>query len=108
MASYRLDIGYQVSRRVVRRPAERRRLPAPALVEEDDAVELRIEETAVDRSDAAARAAMEKNRREPPRIPALLDVERVAVAHGQLLHCKRPQPGVERLVREPVHRVFAR
>jgi hypothetical protein len=108
MASYRLDIGYQVSRRVVRRPAERRRLPAPALVEEDDAIELRIKEAAVDRSYAAARAAMEKNRREPPRIPALLDVDRVGVADSQLLHCKRPQSGVERLVSEPVPCIFTR
>ena len=108
MASYQLDIGYQVLGRVVRRPAERRRLPAPALVEEHDPIELRIEEAAMDRPRAAARAAMEKHYREPPRIPALLDVDRVAAADGQLLHCKRLQFGVQRLVGEPVHGIFTR
>jgi hypothetical protein len=51
---------------------------------------------------------MEKHRREPPRIPGLLDVEGVAAADRQLLHCKRLQLGVERLVGEPVHGVVAR
>ena len=105
MASYRLDIGDQVSGRVVRRRAVRRRLPAPALVEQHDAIELRIEKAAMDRSRAAARAAMKKHRRKPPRISARLDVDRVAAADGHLLHCKRLQLGVQRLV---VHGVFIR
>ena len=56
---------------------------ATALIEYDDAIELRIEETAMDRGRAGAWPAMQEQHRHSLGIAALLPVDRVATIDRQ-------------------------
>ena len=77
MDSQPLDIGDQMAEVVVLGFAQRRRTPGAALVEHHDAVEIRIEETAVSGGGAGARAAVEKDHRHARGIARLLPIHRV-------------------------------
>ena len=78
-----LHVADQMAGRVVVQVAERHRSPAPALVEYDDPIELRIEEAAMDRRRACARATMQEDDRNAVRIAALLPVDRVSPVDRQ-------------------------
>ncbi len=71
------DVGYQVRRRVVAQLTERRRAPGPALVENDDAVVSRIEETPVRGGGACAGPAVQEQHRHSMRVSRLLPVHGV-------------------------------
>lgn len=89
MAPERLDIGHEVLRRIVGQIAVWGRAPAAALVEDDDAVEARVEEAAVRRRSARTRAAMQEQHRLAARIAGLLPMHDMAVIERQPATGKR-------------------
>ena len=76
--------------------AERRRLPAAALVEEDDAPERRVEEAPVDRRDPGAGPAVEEDDGPPAGVPDFLDVQLVEVGDAEPEGAVRLDLGKER------------
>ena len=78
-----LHVGDEMARGVVLQVTERHRAAAAALVEHDDAIELRIEETAMDRRRARTGPAMQEQHRHSLGIAALLPVDRVAAIDRQ-------------------------
>ena len=78
-----LHVGDEMAGGVVVQLAERHRAAAAALVEHDDAVELRIEEPAMHRGRAGARAAVQEHDRHALRIAALLPIDRVSPVDRQ-------------------------
>ena len=79
--SYALDVGDQVPRRVLSDLRVGPALAAAALVEQDDAVALGIEEAPVARVGAVARPAVQKDHRLAARVAAHLPVDAVEVGH---------------------------
>ena len=77
----RLDVLDQMPGGVLLGAAERDRAPAAALVGEDDAIELRIEEPPMQRLRMAPRTAVEKDRRKATRIAALLEMNGMPATH---------------------------
>ncbi len=78
-----LDVGDERPGGVVVEARVRRALPAPALVELDDAVALGVEEPPVLRVAPAAGAAVEEHHRPPVGVARLLPVEVVDGGHAQ-------------------------
>src|SRR5262249_46388873 len=76
-AAQDLEIGDEMRGRVVLERAERCRAAGAALIENDDAVEMRVEETAMRRGRARAGSAMQEDDRHPMRIAGLLPVHGV-------------------------------
>src|SRR6185437_11425007 len=72
-----LDIGDQMRRGVVDQFGEWCGLPAPALVEQHDAVARRIEEAEVVRGQTGTRAAMQEHYRQAGRVAAFLHMQGV-------------------------------
>ena len=93
MAAQRLDVGDQVLRGVVLQAAERARPPGAALVEDDDAPEVRVEEAAMHRAGAGARAAVQEQHRPAARIAHLLPVHDVAGGERQVAGLERSDLG---------------
>ncbi|CFP67388.1 Uncharacterised protein [Bordetella pertussis] len=75
-----LDVGHQVPGGVVLQAGVRQRAAAAALVEQQHVVAARVEQLAVHRRAAAARAAMQEYRRLALRVAAQLPIDLVAVA----------------------------
>jgi hypothetical protein len=84
-AAQGFDVLDQARRGVLLDRPARSRAATAALVEEHHAVEPRIEESPVHRPHLAAGTAVEEEHREPGGVAALLNVERMAPAHRQLL-----------------------
>ncbi len=78
-----LHVSHERCGRVVLQLAERHRAAAAALVEHHDAIELRVEETAVDRGRAGAGPAVQEDDGHAFRIAALLPVDRVPAIDRQ-------------------------
>src|SRR5882672_10192510 len=76
-------VGHEMGGGVVLQVAERHRATAAALIEYDDAVELRVEEAAMDRRGAGPWPAMQEQDRHALRIATLLPVNRVATIDRQ-------------------------
>ena len=76
-------VGHEIARGVVLQLAERHRAAAAALVEYDDAIELRIEEPAMDRRRAGARSAVQEHDGHALGIAALLPIARVPTIDRQ-------------------------
>ena len=72
-----LHVGHEMAGGVVVQLAERHGAAAAALVEHDDAVELRIEEAAMHGRRTGARAAVQEHDGHALRIAALLPIDRV-------------------------------
>ena len=96
MGAQLFHVGHEVTGGVVLQIAEWHGAAAAALVEHDDAVELRVEETTMDWCGARARPAMQEQRRHALRIATLLPVDRVAAVDRQ--HAA----GIRRDLREQV------
>src|SRR6185437_3197300 len=77
MTAQRLHVGDEMRGRVVDERAQRRRAPGAALIEDDDAVMMRVEEAAMGRRRAGAGAAMEKRHGNAAGIARLLPIHRV-------------------------------
>src|SRR5262249_30584634 len=90
-----LDVLDQVRGGVLLDGAARRRAPAAPLVEENDAVEPRIEEAPMHGPRLAAGTAVKEDHREPGRVSALLDMERVAASDREMLLRKRLERRIE-------------
>ena len=76
-------VGHEIGRGVVLQFAERHRAAAAALVEHHDAIELRIEEAAMDRGRAGARSAVQEHDGHTLGIAALLPIDRVPAIDRQ-------------------------
>ena len=83
MGAQLLHVGHEMIGRVVLQVAQRHRAAAAALVEHDDAIELRIEEAAMHRRGTRARPAMQEDDRHALGIAALLPIDRVTPVDGQ-------------------------
>jgi hypothetical protein len=83
MPAQRLDVGDKVACRVVGQLAQRGGAAGAALVEYDDAVVRGIEEPAVRRRGARARAAVQEQRRQAVALAGLLPIERVAAVDAE-------------------------
>ena len=83
MGAQLLHVGDEVIGRVVLQVAERHRAAAAALVEHDDAIELRVEEAAMHGRRAGARPAMQEDDRHALGIAALLPIDRVTPVDRQ-------------------------
>lgn len=83
MLAQALHIGDQMLGRIVGQIADRLRAAATALIENDDAVTLGIEEPAVHGLSARPRPAVQKHHRRAPAVARLLPIEPVTAADGQ-------------------------
>ncbi len=83
MTAQGLQVGDQMSGRVIDDVGMRRRAPAAALVEDDDPVEARVEETAVRRRGAGAGSAVQKDHGHATRIAGLLPVHDMTIVERQ-------------------------
>jgi hypothetical protein len=77
VAAKKLDVGDQVPEGVVLGESARAGLSAASLIEQNRAIERRIEELAVMGPGLTAGSAMKKQGGKTGRIPALLEVQRV-------------------------------
>ena len=78
-----LHVSHEVASRVVLQVAQRHRPATAALVENDDAVVLRVKEAAMDGRRAGAGAAVEEHDRHTLGIAALLPIDRVTPVDRQ-------------------------
>ena len=93
MPAQRLDVGDQVLGGVVLQAAQRARASGAALVEDDHAPELGIEEAAMHRAGAGARAAVQEQHRPAARIAHLLPVHDVVGRERQVAGLERADLG---------------
>ena len=93
MAAQGLDVGDQVLGGVVLQAAERTRPAGAALVEDDHAPELGVEEAAMHRAGAGARAAVQEQHRPAARVADLLPVHDMAGRERQVAGLERADLG---------------
>ena len=83
MLANALDVGDEIPRRIVCEFGARRGTSASALIEQHDAVVLRIEEAPAFRIASRAGATVQKHNRLAVRIAALLVIQRMQIRHGE-------------------------
>ncbi len=84
MASQDLDVRDKVRGGVVVQSSERPRTAGAALIEDNNAPEVRVEEAAVHRARAGTRAAMQEQHRAAVRVAGLLPVHHMSAGQGQI------------------------
>ena len=81
---------------VIGKRTKRRALAATALIEQDDAIEIGVEESAMRGTRLAARAPMDKNYREAMGISAFLEIDSMTASDIEKVAVKRFKRGIKR------------